>query len=215
MLSEGRSGEVRTASGALKETRLGPYGDVITNDVGLGRYFEATRNGRLYTATTALNAALNVASPLGAAGTPVLALFNPSSSGKAASIIKAVVQVKIGATPVLNFPVWNSVAVAGITAAGNTTPTGLRIDGTSSTMRVYANTALTGGAAFALLRPFLGIGPAYSGTVTTGNEGVYTEETEGSIIVPPGAAVTITFDVAGTNNTGAVAIVWAETDWPL
>ena len=105
MLAEGRVGELRSSSGATRETRLGSYSELICNDTGLGRYFESCRLGRLFTATTALNAALNVASPLGAAGTPVFALFNPSSSGKAAVILKAVVQVKIGATPVLNYPV--------------------------------------------------------------------------------------------------------------
>ena len=82
-------------------------------------------------------------------------------------------------------------------------------------MRVYANAALTGGAAFALLRPFIGPGQNQSGTVTSGDEGTFVEETEGSIIVPPGAAVAVVFDVAGTNNTGAIGLVWAETDWPL
>src|SRR6266404_2337518 len=119
MIAEGRVGEHRVAGGVTEDARLGPYADLIVNDVGFGRYFEATKNGRLFTATTALNAALNVASPLGAAGTAPFALFNPSSSAKAAAILKVVVQVKVGATPVLNYPVWNAVSVAGITAAGN------------------------------------------------------------------------------------------------
>jgi hypothetical protein len=208
-------GEQRATSGAQPTWRGGPYSEGIVGLIGLGRYFEAARNKRVFCATTALNAALNVASPLGAAGTPPLAIFSPASSSTAAVILRATVHQKLGATPVDNFPVWNFVSNAGITAAGNVTPVAARIDGTSSAMRAYANTALTGGAAFSLLRPFMGCIAGQTGTLASGDVGGYVDDTEGSIIVVPGAAVAVTFDVAGTNITGAVSVVWAEVDWPL
>src|ERR1051325_3748257 len=90
MLIEAVVGERRAAAGVQADGRAGPFGELIVNDVGLGKYFEAARLGRVYAAATAVGATLNGnASPLAAAGTPVWALYNPSGNQRAAVILKA------------------------------------------------------------------------------------------------------------------------------
>src|SRR6266478_9092164 len=120
MLSEGRSGEVRTVSGTLKELRLGPYGEGVVNDVGLGRYFEATRQGRMF-ALSAIGFTVGAASftPLAATTTPIVGIVNVSGSGKAAAIQRVTSQTRSG-TPGGPFYLVASLTSGGITtgAAG-------------------------------------------------------------------------------------------------
>src|SRR6266478_2875659 len=128
MLSEGRSGEVRTSTGTLKEIRLGPYAECIVNDAGLGRYFEATRLGRVFHISSTAVAPNGTTYSVGAANvfpatsTPVLALVNLSGSGKAAVIQHGSITINPAAATALAVPVWctapNSGAIS--TAAANT-----------------------------------------------------------------------------------------------
>jgi hypothetical protein len=207
----GLVGEHRYSTGAQAQFRAGPYGEQIITDAH-GQLFEATRNGRIFHASTGLAIALNVASPLGAAGTAPFALFNPTTT-MAAVIECATVNQLVGATPVLNFPVWNYIdSPTNITASGNITPVNGKLDGSLSVMRAYSSTALTGSKAATLLRPFNGIQSSISGTVTSGDVLAQRDDTKGSIIVMPNTAVAVTFNGTGTNITGAISVTYEEIE---
>lgn len=222
MIAEIVQGERRSAPNVQTAARSGAYTELIVNDVGLGRYFEAARTGRLYTLSTALGATLNgMASPLAAGGTPQWALYNPQGNSKSAVILKATCQLICGAsaTPVL--PVWNFLTnLTAMTALGSqaSISAGLSTIGNPGSMRSYLNSALTGGTgASVLLRPWMGSynDPRHVGAVSETSAGVIVEETEGSIIVPPNTILSVTFNAAGAAVTGSIAVLYAEIDWPI
>lgn len=222
MLTESVVGESRAAVGVQSDTRSGPYSELIVNDVGLGRYFEAARNGRLFTLATAVGATLNGnATPIGAAGTPVWALYNPQSNTKAAVILKSACTLVCGATATPIVPVWNFLTdLTAQTALGSQTSLSavLSSTGNPGTMRAFIASALTGGTvASTFLRAWFGTfnDPRHAGTTSETSAGTVVEETEGSIIVPPGVILSVAFNVAGAAVTGCVSVLYAEVDWPL
>lgn len=222
MLLEAVVGERRAGAGVQTDGRSGPYGDLIVNDVGLGKYFEATRLGRIFSAATAVGATLNAAaSPLAAAGTAVWGLYNPSGNTKAAAILKASCMMRPGASATPVFPVWEyRTNLTGLTAAGVSTVAvnGVIGVGTVSTMKMYIAAALTGAAAAStFLRNWEGSfdDPRHAGAASETGVGCVVEETDGRIIVPPGCFLNVAFDAAGAAVTGCVAVTWAEVDWPL
>jgi hypothetical protein len=222
MLTESVVGERRAASGVQSDSRGGPYGELIVNDVGLGRYFETCRLSRIFILSTAVGATLNGnASPLGSGGTPVWALFNPPSNSRAAVILKASCLLVPGASATPIIPVWNFLTdLTGQSALGSQASVSAIISSTGApgTMRSFIGQALTGGTvASTFLRNWMGNfnDPRHAGAASETAGGVVTEETEGSLIVPPGTILSVTFNVAGAAVTGCVSVVYAEVDWPL
>src|SRR5688572_13607313 len=89
---------------------LGPFREQMTAPIGLGEYFDLSRKGMLFTATTATAATLNgLTSPLGAGGTALLALYNPINSGVIAVILRASCKIIAGASATLSTPTWNYI----------------------------------------------------------------------------------------------------------
>lgn len=219
MLVEAIQGERRAGQNVQTDGRSGPYSEFIVNDVGFGRFFEATRNGRMFSVSTANGATLNAnATPLAAAGTPVLALYNPKGNTKAAVILKAVCQYTVAASATVFAPVWEyRNTVEALTAAGSDSAiSGLIGQGSSSTMRFFIASALTGATvASALLRPWEGAWgePRHPAAAAETGAAIITEDTDGRIIVPPGALINVAFTAAGAAVTGSVAISYAEVDY--
>jgi quinol-cytochrome oxidoreductase complex cytochrome b subunit len=217
--SEGLVGEVKISSGVQRTERLGAHGELIVNDSGFGRFFEATLNGRVFCVSTALGATLNgFAAPLGAGGTAVLALFNPAGNNKAASIIKAACTIIPGATATGIIPVWYFIPPnTGITAAGTQAAVSALLGSLGSTMKTFINAAVTGSVAATTLRPWACSGgePPLTAATIVGGTMSMVEETDGSIIVPPGSLLGVGFNAAGAAETGNVSISWVETEWPL
>lgn len=214
MLVEAQVGEYRYAQGTNNPIRQSPYGGVVVQQAH-GRLFETARNGRVYHASSAMNIAFATATPIGAGGTAPFAIYNPLGSGKAFSILKATVQLLLGATPVPIQPVWNVTTAknAQITAAGGITPVNARLDGTLSVAQVFSNAALTGSTAGTLLRPFAASIALPTAAATQLYS--YVEETDGAILLTPNTCLIIVGSVAGTNVTGQAGITWEELDWPL
>lgn len=222
MLNEFVVGERRASANVLSDARSGPYSELITNDVGLGRYFEAARNGRLFMLATAVGATLNGnASPIAAAGTPVWALYNPQSNNRAAVILKSSASLICGASATPIIPVWNFLTdLTGQTALGSQASVSAILSSTGSpgTMRSFIAAALTGGAvASSFLRQWWATytEPRHQGAASETAAGMVVEETDGSLIVPPGVILSVAFNVAGAAVTGCVSVLYAEVDWPL
>src|SRR5438876_325029 len=107
MLSEFSQGERRAAANVLVDARAGAYSELIVNDVGLGRLFEANRTGRLFMLATAVGATLNgLTNPQAAGGTALIAINNPVNNTKAAVILKASCSIITGASATPILPVW-------------------------------------------------------------------------------------------------------------
>jgi hypothetical protein len=151
-------------------------------------------------------------------GQPFVGIFNPVGSGQAAVILLAGFSaVNVVTTQTASIICWNYIpSPAGITAAGGAgAASGLLTTPAASSMRTFVNTVPTGAPAFTYLRPLyansqMTTAPAVAQAVTA----YVTEETAGSIIVPPGAALGLAAHAASA-TLYACFMSWIEVDWPL
>lgn len=209
MLAEGRAGEARVSTGVLKELRFGPYGELIVNDEGLGRYFEVNRLGRMYIASAAA-ASLSTG---GAVTNPVLAIYNPQGSGRAYSLIELVWQPLSNtgwAAHGVNM-YYNNGQAAGAGAANIVPVNAQSLVAAGSTARVYSvvTNALANAPTF-LKGTAGGFPVTYSGSAV----GIV-EEIAGKILVIPGSVFAVNASVNQTGGTANVSLTWVEIDWPL
>lgn len=216
-------GERRAAAGAVADPRSGPYAEMIVNDVGLGRYFEANRLGRVYSSfvkTVTIAATHNT--PLAAAtGTPVLGLLNPTDSGMALVFLRASLGTVSG-TPAGGQAVIN--AIGGVAQSITATQTGnifanrlsYQASPQGSVCQVYNNVALTGLSPIAG-REVLHVGQATAAAAAgNGGPGPTGEDLGGLIIAPPGFLVALMAGTgAGTTWIVNASWTWAEVEWPL
>lgn len=223
MKMEAVVGERRAASNVQSDMRAGAYSELVVNDVGLGRYYEAARAGRLYTSMVkAVTVALTHNSPIaGATATPVLGLHNPIDSGKALSLERIAFQTTSG-TPAGGQAILNALSVTTPTTATQTgsifnnllkgdtgTPQG-------SVCKVYNNVALTGIVPTASNEVALVGGAAAAAAAGNGGPGVVGEDVGGMFIVPPGVMIALMVgNAVGTSWIVNASWSWAEVDWPL
>jgi hypothetical protein len=222
MLGEAVVGERRVGSGAQSYFRSGPYSALVVADAH-GRYFEAARNGRLFTTTVkAVTIATTHNTPIAAAtATPILGLLNPVGNTKAAVLLRIAFGTTSG-TPAGGQAILNFISGVGqsITGAAAGSIFSHTLPGSASpqasTMRPYNNTALTG------LSPAVGnelllIGAA-SAAAAAGNGGpsIAGEDLGGSIIVQPNSLLALMAGTgAGTSWIVNASLTWEEIDWPI
>ena len=223
MLTEFVVGERRGAPNVQSDGRSGAYSEAIVNDVGLGRYFEMARYGRLYSSIVkAVTVAATHNSPISlATATPVLGLFNPANSGKAI-VLQRIAFLTTSGTPAGGQVVLNAMTVTTPTTATQTgsifsnllsnpgaTPQG-------SVCKVYNNVALTGIVPTTSNEIDLIGGAAAAAAAGNGGPGLAGEDVGGRWIAPPGVLIAL---MAGS-GAGTTWIVnagwsWVEIDWPL
>ena len=200
-----------TTDGTIVPQRGSKTGGLVTSDEH-GRFHEAVSRGNVYTATTIqATVATGNNSPLGAAGTPLVGVFNIASSGKTFSILRAVVCQASGTPAAQPLFVWNVIpSPAGITAAGTAGVNNLNFTA-NSLAKVFANAATTGSAAATALRPIGG-----STSVASASAPACTvEDTAGEIVVPPGAFAGVAVgNGAGTTWIVSASITWEEVPIP-
>lgn len=223
MLIELVTGERRSAVNVLSDARGGSFSELVVNDVGLGRYFEMVRYGRVFTTMIkAVTIAATHNSPIAAAtATPVIALLNPISSGKAFSLVRIVCSTVSG-TPAGGQFVLNTLTPTTLPTTSNAgsifshllSNTGASPQG--SVGRTWHNTALTG--ILPVVSNEISIIGAASAAAAAGNggPGITGEDIGGLFIVPPGVLLAIMAGSgAGTSWIVNVAVTWVEIDWPL
>ena len=219
MLIESIVGERRSSSGVQADVRGGSLGELIVNDVGLGRYFEACRFNRIFhTFAKTVTVAATHNTPIAAAtATPVVGIHNPIGNTRAAVIIR------YNATTVSGTPAGGQFAFNALqTTTAPSTPSGSIFAGLlsaatspqSSTMRAFNNTALTA------MLPVAGNEIMMLGGVSAIASGVQVnqngEDIAGMIIVPPGFLLALMAGTgAGTTWVVNASLTWAEIDWPL
>jgi hypothetical protein len=221
------------SDGALTPLRGGKQGDGIVTELH-GRFYEQTyRNNIFHTglgvATSIANATFTTADGLSstlataATSTPIIGLWNPSSSNVNAVILQATLSAFITASTVTGCGglVWCSyLSNPNITVANQQVPVnGKTLSPSGSQCRGLSTIALTGLAnvGIAIRASALGCGPAsnysqvgtavgFPATVTGPN----TENIDGSIIVPPGGILALYAITTPAAISVVPGLMWEE-----
>lgn len=192
--------------GSKDSGRMGKTGELVVGDAH-GHFFEAVSRGNVYTASTALagvTMAAGMISPVAAAATVFLGLFNPISSKFNLVILRTKIWTVSG-TPGGPWA-WNVVPPnAGITAAGVQGINNLTL-AAGGQAKAFINAATTGGI---LATMFRGIGGPAAIAAGAGNQHV-DEVSDGDLIIPPGGAAFIAPTAAGTTHLAGASVSWEE-----
>ena len=208
---------IQTQAGLLPSTKQqtlvnapgGTFGEFLKSNLSPD-YYTLAKNGKLFTSALA-GIATVTAFVGGAAGTPLIGLYNPAGSGIDLVLLEAVVGIRTTGTTAatLDFNHWG-VNQGGVAVTGTATaPRSMNaFNATGSVASAMQNVANTGALASALLRPSISVGNA---TTTAGlNAGLFRDELKGEIIVGPGCyyafGASAALAVAGID----VSLMWAE-----
>lgn len=223
MQVQGQVGQPQpNAVGTFPTVRLGNQGDQITSQLH-GRYYEQALRGNLFRGGMGLTSISNViwASQLDATTKPITGIWNPTTSGVNAVILKATLGCTVtAATTTGGGPfVWatsaaNSALTLGTTPwnMGNLVQTGSRVKdmsgialtGLSGALAVRFASALNGGSAGG----FSFVGTAAGQFTPAG--GINEENIDGSIIVPPGGVLALLATTTPVALSAVSAILWEE-----
>ena len=196
------------ANNALLNGRAGQLGDAIVSELH-GRYYETTYRGNVFLLSVSTAAAVTAYAG-GAAGTPMLALFNPVGSGRNLVILKAsfanVVAASAGGTATFGLYFGTT---ATITQATTVAPWSMATQQQSGSVATgFRNVALTSGSAASNV---IALGSYYwataAGAALVSGGPV---DLEGSVIIPPGAYVALGGSAALTSATWIGSIMWEE-----
>ena len=193
---------------ALLSGRAGQLGDAIVSELH-GRYYETTYRGNSFLLSVSTAAAVTAYAG-GAAGTPMLALFNPSGSGRNAVLNKISVGnvVAASAAGTVSFGLWFGNTAA-ITQGTTVTPWNMATQLQSgSVMTGFRNVALTSGSAATNVIPLSSYYWATAAGVGLVSNGVV--DLEGSVIIPPGSYAALGGSAALTSATWIGSIQWEE-----
>lgn len=202
-------GPISSASAnAIVNGRSGQLGDAIVSELH-GRYYETTYRGNGFLLSVSAAAAITAYTG-GAAGTPMLALFNPAGSGRNAVILKASVGnvVAASAAGTAAFGLYFGTTAA-ITQATTTTPWSMLTQLQSgSVMTGFRNVALTSSSAANNVIPVASYywATAAGAALVTGGP----IDLEGSLIIPPGSYVALGGSSALTSATWIGSLQWEE-----
>lgn len=193
---------------AIVNGRSGQLGDAIVSELH-GRYYETTYRGNSFLLSVSTAAAVTAYTGA-AAGTPMIALFNPVGSGRNAVINKASVGNVVAASlaGTVNFGLYFGTTAA-ITQATTTAPWNMGTQLQSgSVMTGFRNVALTSGSA---ANNVISIASYYWATaagaaLVTGGP----IDLEGSVIIPPGSFIALGGSAALTSATWVGSLLWEE-----
>lgn len=205
-VTDGRVGPVYAGDGSNQVLRQGRNSELIIQQAG-GKYSEAVQRGNCYSAMTAATG-VSVAS-LTITTTGQATLANPAGSNRNARVMSATGGYVSGTFGAGNLVYAlnvnpNAAAVTGTAV----TPTNL-LAGSVNTASCKFFTTSTLPATPTAVRNFTNIG-AWVGTTASPLWNVY-DDVDGSIIVGPGAALSITgTTAAGTSPLMVFSLTWEE-----
>lgn len=222
MVIQGQVGPSTYQDGALNDVRLGRAGELVVQELH-GRFYEQNYRGSVFSdgmALTSINNATYTTGTLSATVTPVIGLYNPSTSTVNLVILQAslsIIQTALQATGPGGF-VWamsvgntavstgntplnrKTLALGGSQAKGltNVAPTGL-----TNNLVVRFGSALNGGSSYnaSLLATAAGFQTNSPGAV---------ENFDGNFIVPPGGVIALLANGTPVAHSAISAIVWEE-----
>lgn len=209
MLIQTAAGAVaRQASGSSPTAPGGVFGELLDTKL-MPDYYALTKLGFTFSGgTTAANATGFTG---GAAGTPLIGIYNPQTSGKDLVLLEAVVGIRTTGTAAVtvDFNHWGvaqgTTAVTGTSSAPRNLYT---LQAAGSAAILMLNTANTASLASNLLRPSVSVGLTAATAVT--NVQLLRDEIKGEIIIPPGGYYAFGASTTTTAASIDVAVIWAE-----
>lgn len=209
MLSQAQVGPISSAANGVSTThRSGQLGDLVVQQLH-PRYYETTYRGNSYVISVSTAAAVTAYSG-GAAGTPMLAFYNPVGSGRNGVITKSsfanVVAASAAGTATFGLYFGQTAAITQATTVAPTNCVTLAASG--SVMTGYRNVALTSGTAATNV---VALGSYYWATAAGAVvSSIAPVDLEGSIIIPPGSYVALGGSAALTSATWIGSLQWEE-----
>lgn len=202
---QGQVGAQVLQDGTTTTVRQGRTGELSVSDAH-GRYQEAVIRGNVYGITLAAGAA--TAYTGGAGGTPLLAIHNPTGSGKNLVLLGVGIANRVAASAAgtVSFQLWTGVSVAPtgtLTAATNL----LSQSNSGSVSLAAVNAALTSSTALTHNFPlFTYYWATAAGAI--GTPGYF--DPAGLFVVAPGTQLTLGGTSALTSATWDASLVWEE-----
>lgn len=196
------------SANAILSGRAGQLGDVIVSELH-GRYYETTYRNNSFLLSVSTAAAVTAYSGA-AGGTPMLAIFNPSGSGRNAVLNKVSVGnvVAASAAGTVSFALFFG-ATAAITQATTVAPWNMGTQLQSgSVVTGFRNVALTSSTAASnaiALSSYYWATAAGVGLVSNG-----IIDLEGAVIIPPGSYCALGGSAALTSATWIGSMQWEE-----
>jgi hypothetical protein len=170
------------------------------------RYMEPVRIGNVYYLNVTAGAA--TAFTGGAAGTPLIALYNPASSGKYASILGVMVASRVAASAAgtAGFNLWGGVSNQ--PTGTQTAPRNINsLSQAGSSMLGFSNAALTGSTAINQIMP---VATYYWATAASALLSPVWVDLGGLVTVQPGNLVALGATAALTSATYDATLVYEE-----
>jgi hypothetical protein len=196
------------ANNAILNGRSGQLGEAIVQELH-GRYYETTYRGNSFLLSVSTAAAVTAYTG-GAAGTPMLAIFNPVGSGRNAVINKVSIGSVVSASSAgtVAFGLYFGTT-ATITQAATVTPWNMATQQQSgSVMTGFRNVALTSSTAASNA---VALASYYWATAAgVGNVSPAVTDLEGAIIIPPGSYLALGGSAALTSATWIGSLQWEE-----
>lgn len=219
MLLQGQVGPAVANDGTLPPFRQGKLGDIIVSELH-GRFYEQCYRGNLYSAGSSTTALSANTITLVAATTPIVGVWNPSTSGVNLVILQAMLQVSVQAA--------SSTSPGSFVWAASAGNTGVLSSGAAPFNRKtlvsagsYAK-AFNGGAALTGLTNNLvifegadmGSGIAITTAVVAATTVVPTQVSvqnfDGQLIIPPGGVLALLNTISTANLSVASRLLWEE-----
>ena len=204
MIIEARVGPASLQDGVLREPRSAKTGELVTSDVH-GKYYEAVSRGGVY--FLAAGAQTPTAYAGAAGGTPLIAIHNPTGSGKNLSLLAVSIANRAAASAagVVSFTIDGGPSA--LPTGTTTLPTNmLSLVSGGAVAKGFVNVALTGSTALVqILSPFTYYWPAAAALMAAGYIDI-----AGAIIVIPGNQIAIGATAALTSATWDVTMIWEE-----
>lgn len=197
--SKQESGNPNVAQGLLTEMLVSELNPA---------FYTLLKNGLVY--FSALSAANPTAFTGGAAGTPLVGLYNPASSGKDIVVLQARIGIRTTGTAAgtlaFNWYLGNSVLPTGTVTPPRNSYSGAQ---SGSVALPFLNTAMTASTAISPVGPIASVGanPATTPIATV----LYTyENTAGTIVCAPGNLIAIGASSSLTAASIDCSVIWAE-----
>jgi len=210
MIIQGQAGALPSSrqSAGTPNAPAGTFGEILDSRLN-PNYYQLVKSGRVFQVGAA--AANPTAFSGGAAGTPLIGLYNPVSSGVDLVMLQARLGIRTTGTAAANL----DFAFFGVNQGG------VVVTGTQTASRNLYSLAATGGAGYAmvnvantaalasaLLAPVFTLGAVGATAAPIG--GVFVDDIQGSVIVPPGAYLALGATAALTGGSLDVSLMWAE-----
>jgi hypothetical protein len=218
----GQPTNVSMGAGTPFNLRGGQMSDLITSQLQ-GRFYENVYRGNVFctgTATVVVLASTHAIGNLTVTGTPIVGVWNPTTSPVNLSILQATLNVTMTSTTATGpgpFYWGVSVGNAGftlgtapyskktLTATGSFAKGffGAALTGITNNLVVMCGSALGGGSAqsASFIATAVGMQPQAIGSV---------ENIDGSIIVPPGGLLSLMCAVTPVAHSVSSSLTWAE-----